>query len=269
MKRMKIAVVVLAVAVVTLAVLLMVTVNGNQKCCKKNVPDREFAFAAKDSACKCGGHHQKGPRHMDPPQRMEEPRQIDEPHRKGAPRNDGSCHDMRRMVNEAALTNIMTRTSVRAYTDKPVDDETITRIIKAGMAAPTAVNKQPWAFCVVKDRKLLKALGDEMKNAKMVSSSAFAIVVCGDMNKTLNGVAKDFWVQDVSAATENILLAANAFGLGAVWTGLYPNTERAGKVSEILSLPSNLIPLNIIPVGYPAENPVPKDKWKPENVIIK
>lgn len=169
---------------------------------------------------------------------------------------------------EAVIENIMTRTSVRAYTDKAVSDEIITRIVKAGMAAPTAVNKQPWKFYVVKERALLESLGGANRNGRMVASAAFAIVVCGDMDKALENEARMFWVQDASAATENILLAAHAFGLGAVWTGVYPMEKRVEQVQKALSLPANLIPLNVIPVGYPAESPTPKDKWKEENMVI-
>jgi nitroreductase len=76
-------------------------------------------------------------------------------------------------------------------------------------------------------------------------------------------------VQDASAATENILLAANALGLGAVWTGIYPMTERVNAVKEALQLGENLVPLCTILIGYPHENPAPKDKWKPENITRK
>ena len=167
----------------------------------------------------------------------------------------------------AAYDNIMTRCSVRAYdSERTVPDEIIEKILRAGMAAPTAVNKQPWAFVVIKKPELLKELADSLPNAKMTANASFAIVVCGDMDKALEGVARDFWIQDASAATENILLAVNSLGLGAVWTGIYPNMERANVVSNILNAPKNIIPLCLIPVGYPAEEKNIKDKWKPENI---
>lgn len=166
----------------------------------------------------------------------------------------------------AALETIMTRTSVRAYTDQPVADETVEQLLRAGMAAPTAVNKQPWAFVVIREREQLDKLREVHPNARMLASAQLAIVVCGDMTKALEGAGRDFWIQDASAATENILLAAHALGLGAVWTGVYPNPERTAAISEALGLPEEIIPLCVIPVGYPAESPEPKDKWKPENV---
>ena len=134
--------------------------------------------------------------------------------------------------SNAAIKNIMTRTSVRKYTNEAVSKADIETILRAGMAA-----KAP-----------------------------LAIVVCGDMQKTLSGVGQGFWVQDCSAATENILLAANALGLGAVWTGLYPNEDRANAVRNVVKAPEHIVPLCVIVIGHPADNPTPKDKWKPENV---
>jgi nitroreductase len=158
----------------------------------------------------------------------------------------------------------MTRTSIRQYTNEPVSKADIETMLRAGMAAPTAVNKQPWHFVVVTDKAKLKALSGG--RGRMLEQCAVAIVVCGDMEKAMPGKAKEYWIQDCSAATENILLAANALGLGAVWTGLYPNMERVDAVSEVLSLTDNIIPLCTVVIGHPAEQPQPKDKWNPDNV---
>ncbi len=165
-----------------------------------------------------------------------------------------------------AIKNIMARTSVRKYTDQPVSKADIETMLRAGMAAPTAVNKQPWHFVVVTNREQLNALATANRGTGMAAKAPLAIIVCGDMQKTLSGVGQGFWVQDCSAATENILLAANALGLGAVWTGLYPNEERAKAVRDVVKAPENIVPLCTIVIGHPAENPAPKDKWKPENV---
>ncbi len=167
-----------------------------------------------------------------------------------------------------ALEAIATRTSVRAYTDQPVAPEIVEQILRAGMAAPTAVNKQPWAFVVVDSKETLQQLADSLPYAKMLKTAPLAIVVCGDMSKALEGTGRDYWIQDASAATENILLAAHALGLGAVWTGGYPSMDRVNSVKAVLELPSHIIPLCVIPMGYPAETPTPKDKWKPENVRV-
>ena len=166
-------------------------------------------------------------------------------------------------ANEA-IKNIMTRTSIRQYTDEPVSKADIEALLRAGMAAPTAVNKQPWHFVVVTDKAKLKELAGN--RGRMLEQCSLAIVVCGDMEKAMPGKGQAYWIQDCSAATENILLAANALGLGAVWTGVYPMDERVAAVSKALKLPETIIPLCVIVVGHPAESPTPKDKWKPENV---
>ena len=167
---------------------------------------------------------------------------------------------------QVAINNIMTRTSIRQYTNEPVSKADIETMLRAGMAAPTAVNKQPWHFIVVNKKEKLMELASTNPYAKMLEKAPLAIVVCGDMSKALEGDARAFWVQDCSAATENILLAAHALGLGAVWTGLYPNMERVDAVSEVLNLTDNIIPLCTVVIGHPAEQPQPKDKWNPENV---
>ncbi|MBQ8736346.1 MAG: nitroreductase family protein [Bacteroidaceae bacterium] len=164
------------------------------------------------------------------------------------------------------IQTIMTRTSIRSFTDQPVDDATVEKILRAGMSAPTAVNKQPWAFVVVNDREQMERLRAVHPYAQMLKTAQFAIVVCGDMSRALQGFAQAYWIQDASAATENILLAAHSLGLGAVWCGVYPKPDVLPKVKEVLEMPSHIIPLNIIPIGYPAESPAPKDKWKPENI---
>ena len=169
-------------------------------------------------------------------------------------------------AERVVLDNIATRVSVRSYQDKAVEQEKIERMLRAGMAAPTAVNKQPWHFVAVTEKTLLQQIAAITPNAGMAAQAPLAIVVCGDMSKTLQGVAKDFWIQDASAATENILLAAHALGLGAVWTGTYPDTVRCKAVKELLGLPNQIVPLCTVVAGYPAEKPQPKDKWKPENV---
>ena len=164
---------------------------------------------------------------------------------------------------QAAINNIMTRTSIRQYTEEPVSQADIETMLRAGMAAPTAVNKQPWHFVAVTDKDKLAELSGRRG---MIKQAGVAIVVCGNLDKALQGPAQAYWIQDCSAATENILLAANALGLGAVWTGLYPDENRSAEVAKVLKLPQAFIPLCTIVIGHPAEQPQPKDKWKPENV---
>ena len=176
--------------------------------------------------------------------------------------------DAQQSVNaeQAVLDNIATRTSVRDYEARPVEKEKIEKMLRAAMAAPTAMNKQPWHFVVVDQRNVLDALAGANPYAKMLKKAPLAIVVCGNTDKMIEGGGRDFWIQDASAATENLLLAAHAMGLGAVWTGAYPSEERCISISKVLSLSDNLVPLNMIVVGYPAEHPQPKQKFKEENV---
>lgn len=167
---------------------------------------------------------------------------------------------------KAVLETIATRTSIRAYEARPVEKEKVEEMLRAAMAAPTAMNKQPWHFIVVDQRSVIDSLSAANPRAKMLETAPLAIVVCGDMDKAIEGGGRDFWIQDASAATENLLLAAHAMGLGAVWTGAYPVEERCKSLAQILSLPDNIIPLSMIVIGYPAEHPQPKDKYKEENI---
>lgn len=169
---------------------------------------------------------------------------------------------------ETAVDNIMTRTSIRAYQDKPVEQERVEALLRAAMAAPTARNMQPWKFIVVTDKELLQQIADTINTMTMAAHAPLAIVVCGDLNEALPGEGNGYWVQDASAATENLLLAAHAMGLGAVWCGVYPKSERVAFISRLLELPASIVPLNVIPIGYPAESPNPKDKWKPEKIHL-
>lgn len=163
-------------------------------------------------------------------------------------------------------TNILTRTSVRSYSDRSISERQIDSLLRAAMAAPTAVNKQPWRFVVITDRNTLDSIASNCKNIRMAAEAPLAIAVCGDMSKALEGDARQYWVQDCSAATENLLLAAHSMGLGAVWCGIYPIKERVEFISSLLSLPADIIPLNIIPIGYPVAPSTPKQKYDPSRI---
>ena len=164
------------------------------------------------------------------------------------------------------LQTIMTRTSVRAFLDRSVSDETIELLLKAAMAAPSAKNSQPWAFIVIKNRALLEKLGASLPNAKMTATAPAAVVICGGLDKALPGEAREYWIQDAAAATENFLLAVHALGLGAVWTGVHPISERIRILKNTLKLPENVEPFCLIPFGWPAEPGTIKDKWDPSIV---
>lgn len=156
---------------------------------------------------------------------------------------------------------IFKRRSVRQFTDKPVERQLLELLIKAGMAAPSAANKQPWDFVVITDREMLSLLAEQLPYAKMLFSAPAAIVVCGNKQRALPAWDSQFWIQDCSAASQNILLAATSLGLGSVWTAVYPDLDRVRCVVDALSLPDYVLPLNVIPIGYPVSEEVVNDRW--------
>lgn len=164
-----------------------------------------------------------------------------------------------------ALSVIHNRKSVRSFTGQSVDKDMLDKLIRAGMAAPTAVNRQPWAFVAVTDRKTLDTLAAGLPYAKMLDKAGAAVIVCAVLEKA-HDQRMEFAVIDSTCASENILLAAEALGLGAVWTAAYPYKERMDVVRKALHIPQAIIPLNVIPVGHPTGTEKPKDKYKPENV---
>ncbi len=169
-------------------------------------------------------------------------------------------------MNRDFLNVIYTRRSVRTFTGEKVKKEDLDAILRAGMSAPSAVNVQPWAFVIVTDRKTLDELCEALPYAKMLDRAGAAIIVCGVPDKD-DTYAKKYWVMDCSLASGNILLAAHALGYGAVWTAAYVDDDRVRTVRRILSIPKSIIPLNVIPIGIPAEkNAKPVDKYKKENI---
>ena len=178
---------------------------------------------------------------------------------------DGNKSEAAGNATEAVINNIMTRTSIRQFTSQPIAKDTLNALVKAGMAAPSAMDKRPWAFVVITERNVLDSLNAVHPYANLKTATA-AIIVCGNKEKFIEGEGAEYWVQDCSAATENILLAAHAYGLGAVWCGVYPVKERVSSVKQVLGMPENIIPLNVITLGYPDQNPEPKDKWDEQNV---
>ncbi len=168
--------------------------------------------------------------------------------------------------SEIVMENILNRKSVRKYTKEDVKKEQLEILVRAGMAAPSARNSQPWLFFVIDDRAILDNLAKQLPNAKMLLNAKAAIVVCGNLQKVLEGDGREFWVQDCSAATQNILLAAESMGLGAVWTGAYPRKETVNIIKVELGLPEHIVPLNVIPIGWQTGEEQPKQKYTEENV---
>jgi len=164
------------------------------------------------------------------------------------------------------LENIHNRKSVRNFTGEPVTKACLLVLLKAGMAAPSARNRQPLAFVAVTEREILDALGGGLPYTKMLFKAGAAIIVCGDTTVDLQQGATDLWYQDAAASTQNILLAAEAMELGAVWSALYPYPERENHARKILTLPSRVIPFSVIPIGHPSGIDQPKDKFKAEKI---
>jgi len=167
-----------------------------------------------------------------------------------------------------ALECIMSRTSVRKYSGRVVSDSIVETMLRAAMAAPTAVNKQPWSFIVVRNKVMLDSIAREFPNASMAADASLAVIVCGDMALAMDKdtPSRGNWTLDCSAATENLLLAAHALGVGAVWCGIYPTQERMDKMSQMFGLRNGKIPFAVVPVGYPADENAPKDKWNADKV---
>ena len=161
------------------------------------------------------------------------------------------------------MENILGRRSIRKYVNKPVPEEVVRQLLDAGMHAPTARNIQPWHFVVVDERDMLDNLSIAHPYAKMLQEATLAILVCGDRNlQEMDG----YIIQDCSAATQNIMLAAHALGLGSVWLGMYPREERMKKVGELLNIPSNILPVALISIGYPDESKPLPDRYKSDRI---
>ena len=161
----------------------------------------------------------------------------------------------------SAIDNILNRKSIRNFSNKKVEQEKINLILKSAMAAPSAMNKQPWEIVVVTDNKKLEQIAKYIPNASYSKASQLTIIVCGNTD-----ISEKFWLQDCCAMTENILLAVEGLGLGAVWCAVYPFEDKVEKVKELFNLPKNIIPLNVIPIGYSAIKEKPKQKYDSKKI---
>ena len=158
------------------------------------------------------------------------------------------------------LDAIFRRRSIREYTEEPVSEEAMERLLQAAMAAPSGRNLRPWHLVTVTDPALLRTLGDKHPYGSMIAKAAAGIAVCGDPS------VSHWWVQDCSAATENILIAAAGLGLGAVWLGCYTRPEREQAVRDVLGIPPEINVLSLIAIGHPAEHKEPRSQYEAEKV---
>ena len=161
---------------------------------------------------------------------------------------------------------LLKRRSIRKYLDKEVSDEIIEELLHAAMSGPSACNRRPWIFYVIKDQDKLNELRKASRFSNM--NAPLAIVVVGDLSRSLPLQLKDFWIQDCSAATENILLRATDLGLGSLWCGIYPQKRPVERVKEILSITNSDIPLNIIYIGYGDEEKESRDQYEKNRVKV-
>jgi len=162
-----------------------------------------------------------------------------------------------------AMEAILTRRSVRKYSKKPLSNEIVKELLEAAMCAPSAGNEQPWHFIIIDDPQILGKVPSFHNHAQMLKDASIAILVCGDMNLDKhNGM----WIQDCSAATENILIAARAKELGAVWLGIFPREERIKGMKQLINLPDHVMPFSLISIGYPAETQKRVDRYNTSRI---
>ena len=163
------------------------------------------------------------------------------------------------------LQQLFARRSVRRYEDRPIADDLLTDLLQAAMAAPSAVARDPWHFIVVRDRETRGRIADFLPNGGMARQAAAVLVVCGDIERAHGGL-ESYLLQDCSAAVENILLAAVALGLGACWLGVHPRPDRIEGMKTLFNLPPQIVPVAGIALGWPAETPEPRTRYRAEVV---
>jgi nitroreductase len=174
------------------------------------------------------------------------------------------CYTDKRYFREGeqdmdAMEALFSRRSIRKYTAKTIEEDVLREILEAAMSAPSAGNQQPWHFVIINDREILNEVPKFHPHSLMLKEAPLAIVVCGDptLEKHIG-----YWVQDCSAATENLLIAIHAKGLGAVWLGIYPREERVTGLRKLLAIPEHVIPFSLVPIGHPAETkPLRPDRY--------
>jgi nitroreductase len=163
------------------------------------------------------------------------------------------------------IGNLFARRSIRAFTSESLDPVQVEMLLKAAMAAPSAGNRKPWHFIVATDARLRETLAQAHPHAKMLTESPLALVPCGEPSLSIPD-RPEYWIQDLAAATENILLAATGLGLGSVWCGVYPVPERVEAVRRILGIPEHVVPFALIAIGHPAEQKEPRTQYDSQRI---
>ncbi len=162
------------------------------------------------------------------------------------------------------IDHILKRRSIRVYQERPVEQGILTLLLQAAMAAPSACNSQPWEFVVVTEPDVMARLRAGLFAGKY--NAPAAIAVCGNPAIAHNSAAKHYWVQDCSAAIENMLIAAAGLSMGAVWIGVYPQPSAIKHVAQVLAIPDGVTPLGIVYVGYPAESKAPRTQYNEHRI---
>ena len=165
------------------------------------------------------------------------------------------------------LQTLFARRSARRFTGQPIDDGVIRDLLEAAMAAPSAVAKDPWHFVVVKNPQTLAGMAAGLTNGRFLAQAAAGIAICGELERAHEGELS-FMLQDCSAATENILLAATLLGLGSCWLGVHPWADRMQMVREVLHLPAGIIPVCLVAVGWPAQRSEPRTRYRDSAVHV-
>ena len=164
-------------------------------------------------------------------------------------------------MNEA-LETIISRRSIRKYVDQPISEDHVQWMLRAAMNAPSGGNEQPWEFLVITNRDKLKRVPEFHPYSKMLQGAALAILVIADPAKVkYEGELRQLWIQDCSAATQNILFAAHSLSLGAVWLAVYPVPSRLNGIRELFGIPEEMVPFSIISIGYPVEPKQAADRY--------
>lgn len=161
------------------------------------------------------------------------------------------------------LNSILERRSIRKYTNQPISQDLIKILMQAAMSAPSACNQQPWHFVIIDEKNILIELSKHNPGYSMLADAPLAILICGEVDST---ILKHFWTQDCSAATQNILIAAQTLGLGAVWLGVYPEESKLIYLNNVLNIPKYITPFALVSIGYPAEIKKPEDRYKEAKV---
>jgi nitroreductase len=159
------------------------------------------------------------------------------------------------------LSFLFARRSVREYRPQEINDDLVRDLLEAAMAAPSAAAKDPWEFVVVRNRATLHRIAEGLPNGTMLNTAALGIAVCGDLRRA-HDRQLSYLLQDCSAAIENLLLAAHTLGLGGCWLGIHPREDRVAHVRKLLAVPDDVLPISVIALGWPAESPLPRTRFR-------